>query len=382
MVTIRFMKRISRRARLIFIGTATALAALCASSSTPAFGADSPARAPVTSYSVVGYLASVAAVSPTDAWAVGYTGTSALKTLIVHWNGQKWSPVTSPKPIAGWFDGMTEVSPGNIWAVGASGPTNGVNAPLIMHWNGTSWSRLPGVPAVDGGLTAIAQSGNILLTVGGLDKPPMLIMQRIGTKWKTDPAPSSPGTMESIAMTGPDSAWAAGNTTPAGETQPYTGDVMLRWNGTAWKSVSFPLNGTDENLWSLAAGPGGAVWAVGDSHNKASTSYAPISMLWNGRTWRKVTVTAPANSSLFGVSFVRGGTAWAVGQSAAGARTLALHWTGTAWSKVATPNPLPTSDYLNAVSASSPDSAWAVGGGGTSKSPKTFILHWNGSTWS
>jgi hypothetical protein len=365
----------------VVIGTTITLAALCASSgSIPAYGADSPARTAVTSYTVVGDLTAVAALSPANAWAVGYTGTSALRTLIVHWNGQKWSAVTNPKPIAGALLGLTAVSAGDIWAAGFTGSPAGTTGLLVMHWNGTSWSRPPGVPAVAGAFNAIAQTGNILLAVGGLDKPPMLLMQRTGTKWKTYPAPSAPGALQSIAVTGSDRAWAAGVITDSAGNP--VGDILLQWNGSTWRSVSFPLKGTNQNLWHLAAGPGGAIWAVGDGHNSAFTSFTPLSMLGNGKTWRKVGVPAPANSSLYGVSFVPGGTAWAVGTVGARARTLILRWTGKAWSQVASPDPLKTSNYLSAVAATSTRDAWAVGNGGPSKSPETFILHWNGKTWS
>jgi hypothetical protein len=364
----------------MIIGSAVALAALCASAaSTAAYGAESAPRASVTSYSVVGYMAAVAAVSPSDAWAAGFTGTTAPKTLLVHWNGHKWSPVTNPKPVPGQLAALDAVSADNIWAAGSAGPTSAPVA-LIMHWNGSAWSRVSGVPSVAGTLVSIEQTGNILLASGGLEKPPMLFMQRTGTKWKIYPSPVPAGSLESIALTGHDSGWVAGIVGNSAGSP--VGDILMRWSGTGWKSVSFPLKGTNDNLWSVSAGPGGAVWAVGDGHNSALTTYTPLSMVWNGKTWRKVAVSAPANSALFGVSFIPGGTAWAVGQSADGAHTLALHWTGTAWKQAATPNPQPTSDFLDAVSATSPDNAWAVGVGGPATSPKTFILHWNGKAWS
>jgi len=41
-----------------------------------------------------GGLTGAAAVSPTDAWAVGSYGT--FKTLILHWDGTAWAKVPSP----------------------------------------------------------------------------------------------------------------------------------------------------------------------------------------------------------------------------------------------------------------------------------------------
>lgn len=167
------------------------------------------------------------------------------------------------------------------------------------------------------------------------------------------------------------------------------GDVLMHWNGSTWRTAPFPLHGTNENLWSLAAAPGGAVWAVGDSHDSAQTKFTPLSMLGKGTTWHKVAVTAPANSELTAVSLVPAGTgtgtgtgtAWAAGTSADGKRTLILRWTGKAWSQIASPNPFTAADTVNAIAAAPPRDAWAVGAGKNAGSPKTFILHWNGSAW-
>jgi hypothetical protein len=64
--------------------------------------------------------------------------------------------------------------------------------------------------------------------------------------------------------------------------------------------------------------------------------------------------------------------------------TVTLHWNGTAWSRIRSPNPGSDSSggisQLYAVSADSSTDAWAVGkfacGNGT------LILHWNGTAWS
>jgi hypothetical protein len=61
-----------------------------------------------------------------------------------------------------------------------------------------------------------------------------------------------------------------------------------------------------------------------------------------------------------------------------------LHWTGSAWKKVPTPNPGGTTHTtsLNAVSADATNDAWSAGyyytaGGATA----SVLLHWNGTTW-
>jgi hypothetical protein len=379
-LTIWGVTRLSWPARLVIIGTTVALAAF---GSARAYAGDGAVRAAVTAYSVTGELEDVTAVSSTQAWAVGWSGgSSASKTLIAGWNGQKWSAVTDPKPIPGQLLGLAKVSPTSIWAVGFAGPSSsGAIEPLVMHWNGAAWNRVPGVPTVDGLFDAIGVAGQTLLTVGALSGPPMLIMDRTAAKqWRRFDVPSVPGDLESVVVTGPDSAWAGGVAVNAKDI-PY-GDVLVHWNGRTWQSVSsFPLHGANQNLFRLAAGPGGAVWAVGDSHNTAMTSFTPISMLRNGATWNKVAVPAPANSWLDGVAFVPDGTAWAAGSSLSGKRSLILSWTGTVWSQVTTPDPFTTTNVVNAVAATSSGDAWAVGYGRSSGSYKTFILHWDGGTW-
>src|SRR6266567_2868095 len=87
-------------------------------------------------------LLAVAAVSPTDVWAVGDSNTSGSEqTLIEHWNGTSWSIVSSPNPGAGGLNGVAIISATDIWAVGAFfNTTNNVTQTLIEQWNGTSWS--------------------------------------------------------------------------------------------------------------------------------------------------------------------------------------------------------------------------------------------------
>ena len=94
------------------------------------------------------------------------------------------------------------------------------------------------------------------------------------------------------------------------------------------------------------------------------------------------------NGLLLGVSTTSDTDAWAVGYSNAaanglGAKPVIDHWTGTAWSQVATPSTGYSTNSLAAVSASSTTDAWAVGRSEPNRS--TFIpmaMHWNGTAWS
>jgi hypothetical protein len=82
------------------------------------------------------------------------------------------------------------------------------------------------------------------------------------------------------------------------------------------------------------------------------------------------------------VSALSSADAWAVGEvdtgGPAGLHTLAAHWNGSGWTRVATPSPGTgiSGSTLDGVSAVSASDAWAVGYGNGS-----LILHWNGSRW-
>ena len=90
-----------------------------------------------------------------------------------------------------------------------------------------------------------------------------------------------------------------------------------------------------------------------------------------------------SSASLASVSALSASDAWAVGSDNSG--TLVLHWNGTAWAQVPSPNPGIGHSALSGVDALSPSDAWAVGsydtGRGTRISSKNLVLHWNGASW-
>src|SRR6266446_8452518 len=83
-------------------------------------------------------LTSVAAISATDVWAVGFHANSSLwQTLTEHWNGTQWSVVQSPSPGSqiNYFASVAAVSTNDAWAVGYAD-----NQTLTEHWNGKQWT--------------------------------------------------------------------------------------------------------------------------------------------------------------------------------------------------------------------------------------------------
>jgi hypothetical protein len=96
-------------------------------------------------------LTGVAAISASNAWAVGAgasPGRTGTVTLIVRWNGRSWSTVTSPRPgVSSGFAAVSAASATDAWAAGTAclSQCNVVGAakteiPLLAHWNGHTWS--------------------------------------------------------------------------------------------------------------------------------------------------------------------------------------------------------------------------------------------------
>ena len=364
----------------------TAMGTIPALAQTPSSGQHKVAVS--TSLAIVGELSSVAAVSPNDAWAVGFsgdpeTGGPDAKTLILHWNGERWAKFENPKPVVGGLISVSAVTADNIWAVGYTG--NSVISSqrvLILHWNGKEWSRQTNVPLVHGTLFAVTTYRGTVWAVGTTDGLPALILHLVNNHWYVVPANvPSYSNLWGVIQTGPKEAWSGGSYYSG-----KGGSYIMRWNGSVWTRVASLLSGPGNALTGMAQGPGGAIWAIGVYTNSQDV-YSATSEVWNGKAWRKIPVAAPPNSSWGDIAFVAGGTAWAIG-SVGFARfaTFTMRWTGKTWQRV--PSPAPGYDSgLSSVAATSADDAWTVGSfypsaNTTAVPAKTLILHWNGKVWS
>jgi hypothetical protein len=212
-----------------------------------------------------------------------------------------------------------------------------------------------------------------------------------GTKWTAFPAPLINGELtadlQGVVDISPTEAWAVGNVT-FGAT---LGQIIERWNGTKWSLFPNPtlLPNSQGDLFAMTSTSATDIWAVGNLvqtfSNGGSTSYNLFEH-WNGTSWTPTFINDTEGfEGLTGVSEDATNDAWAVGD--VGGSTLAIHWNGTSWSHVATPGPLGDGpNQLNAVVALAPDNAWAVGystpGLAGQSATLTLILHWDGTTWS
>jgi Protein kinase domain len=346
--------------------------------------APAPARA-AASLSVDGSLSGVVATSASNAWAVGTDGSG--KTLIEHWNGTGWKREPSPSPGPnGAYDRLVAVaatSARNAWAVGTAESTGGIRT-LLMHWNGTTWTmaQSPDTSASLTGVTAI--SADDAWAVGSDGKT--LILHWNGTAWRQASSPSVTGALEAVAATSTSNAWAVGFAGSSGGAgiEGNNSPLILHWNGATWKRVSSNLAPGLGNLRGVAATSADNAWAVGCSGCLAEGAGAPLIERWNGTSWTQV--PTPAQDALAGLNAVTATSptsAWAVGIPAGspGNTTGIAHWNGHIWKLVPSPNP-GGQEHVVGVAATSAGNAWAVGETEATTPFTGVISHWNGQMWS
>lgn len=318
-------------------------------------------------------LRGVAVLSACDAWAVGDDagGNGVRQTLTERWNGSAWTVMRSPDPgsLDNVLTSVRAVSASNVWAVGYT--TSGADTKtLILHWNGTRWEQMPSpspgtfnrlyslraVSASDAWAVGVSSSGAGDMT---------LILHWNGTRWKRVPSPDPGGTgsdndLFGVTATSRSDAWAVGEVFASGKIT----TLIVRWNGRRWTRVASPNPGRSNELFGVAATSGSNAWAVGDATN--GTAFQTLVLHWNGRRWTQAASRNPGGSAtdniLAAVTVTATKNAWAVGSYAHGngRSTLILHWNGTRWAHVGSPNLGASTDLLG-VAATSATNAWAVG---------------------
>jgi len=201
---------------------------------------------PVAALPDGGSFSGVAALSPSNAWAVGETGLNSegtgQRTLIEHWDGTSWTRVASPDQpgaSAGYLRQVTVIAAGNAWAVGAATMPDGRIRTLTAFWDGRRWRQVPSpTPGGDAELLGVTASWRHNIWAVGMTSPSgcgpcrTLIMHWNGVRWKVLPSPNPPGnyylyTLFGIAAVARDDIWAAGTTG-------YASTLIVHWNGSAW----------------------------------------------------------------------------------------------------------------------------------------------------
>ena len=350
-----------------------------------------------------GLLNAVSAVSARNVWAVGCSGTChGRDSLVLHWNGTSWAKVASPDPDAGLDEltGVSAVSASNVWAVGYGCSTAGCSAfkTLIVHWNGKKWSTVasPDPGAVFNFLYGVTAVSATNVWAAGSEIPDgsalsdSLVLHWNGTKWSRVHSPTAHGestTLYGVSAASATDVWAVGNACIGCGAPGQTADTFtVHWNGTKWSRVDGPGPSTGYNvLFGVKTlGPDNA-WAVGDT--PGSSGIEALIGHWNGKDWSQVASANPGSSfdDLTAVGALSAGDVWAVGDETSGGPpydTLTEQRAGGAWTAIASPNGTTTDiNFLAGVAAISRTDVVAVGWTQTSAGYRVLILKWNGTRW-
>jgi hypothetical protein len=269
-------------------------------------------------------LNGVAAISPANAWAVGFannSGWATNRTMIVHWNGTLWTNVASPNPTAGEDElwGVWAASATDVWAVGDYTASGGVKKTLAEHWNGTGWSVIP------------------------------------------TPNPTSYDDFHRVFGSSSTDVWAVG-TVYSGEFAP----LVAHWNGVRWSVVPSPSLG-DSYIRGGWATSSTDAWIVGEWDGPAPTyTVHQLVYHWNGTSWTSVSSPSSQSYELDGVAARSTTDAWIAGVNSTSStrQTLLEHWNGTSWSVVSSPNRGTGPNDFYAIAMLPTGVGWAVGDGG------------------
>jgi hypothetical protein len=168
-----------------------------------------------------------------------------------------------------------------------------------------------------------------------------------------------------------------------GSTETTTPDpALIEANtGAGWSAVAAPSPEPVNTLQAITCVDSNDCWAVGHTGDET------LIERYASGSWTYVSSPNPPSEpqpELTGVSCVSLDDCWAVGwgqpSGSQGYQTLIEHYTGSAWTIVASPNSSDaSSNILNGIACATASECWAVGG---AQSTGPLIEQYNGSSWS
>jgi hypothetical protein len=297
-------------------------------------------------------------------------------------HAQQWTVIASPSPSSAGnlLHGVEAVSENEVWAVGlydtvVLGQT--LEKTLTERWNGASWNVIPS-PSPGLLYNALSEvkavSSNNIYAVGysaGIPATPqILVLHWSGNTWNVESTPIITGGAElrGLCVISANNIWAVGDR-DVGVPGPDLGTLVVHWNGSSWDIISSPNVGDKQNFLSdVAAVSSTDIWAVGYYHFLTGP-YQTLILHWNGSVWSVVSSpNTGLESFLYSISVVSASDIWATGKYNNGSTyvPLFIHWNGTNWSIVSSPGGgLSTSSISN-------NNGWSVG---------RSIARWNGTDW-
>ncbi len=306
---------------------------------------------------VISFLNGVTALSAQDIWSVGghndFLNTHHL-TLTEQWNGKHWRVIPSANKSVNELLATSAVSANDIWTVGEYQKGSNPIKSLIEHWDGTSWQIIssPNVAGKDTILNAVSADSPQDVWATGYSELNLGDYQTLtehwnGSKWSIVASPNvgSVGDILSgvVAVT-PGDAWVVGDATVNFSSSQT---LIEHWDGTQWSVVSSPsIDSLENQLSSVAAISAQDIWAVGSATDNGTGAVQTVIEHWDGTQWNLVTSPNPpggqvAINGLNSVAVVSAQDVWAVGyheDSSGNLQTLSVHWNGTKWKAVSSPD--------------------------------------------
>lgn len=238
---------------------------------------------------VKGGLLAVSADSANDVWAVGAlgettsTGNNAFSTgpLIEHFNGKSWSESESAAGAGNEIIAVAAVSPTDVWALGLSKVgRRGAASGAIEHFNGTAWSVAVALPSGTLLSSISATSENNVWAVGG-----NTVEHFNGSEWVSVTPPVPPAATEvglsGVSALSATDVWAVGTVTRQVSdgiegTTIETAELTEQWNGSTWTVVPSDSSYGATSVSGLAGGPLFAVGAGPGSENRTFILRQPM----------------------------------------------------------------------------------------------------------
>jgi hypothetical protein len=331
------------------------------------------------------------ALSGGDIWIVGEVygvpdldDKQSRDLLTVHLGKSTSRAYSLQAPLSYAFSTVEMLAPHDVWASGPDTPAGSL--PQLAHWDGSSWSIVP-IRVPDGAaspsitsptffdFTALATGefwiDGTVYPYSPTGKRKNLVFRRNGETWEQVPIPEVEALGQMLAVSSND-IWIDG------------WEAMLHWNGQEWSKLTRP----EGRIWDMAASAADDVWAVGTEYREHEVYGNIITLHWDGRIWTSVPapeIPVPANFlsahrfELRGVTAISKEDAWAVGYLIGETsafyeqQTIAIHWDGTTWSLIPSPN-FSGSQSLSDVVAVSPNEVWTAGQVGPDIDERSILL--------
>ncbi|BCJ46234.1 hypothetical protein GCM10010168_51830 [Actinoplanes ianthinogenes] len=287
-----------------------------------------------------------------------------------------WRVVSAALPSISRLQDVTAIGPSAAWAVGYQNqtyfpPAPGVQLYALTRWNGSAWTQqqLPGDP--DGLSGVSASSASDVWAVGTTQVSKPYAARFDGSRWTAwQPVPADSGAnLNDVAAYDGKALFVGGE---------YPNPKIVQWDGSRFadSGVTVPDSWANE-LYSVAALPGGAAFAVGYTYRADGSGPFPLIVQRRGAAWQVAALPSLPSATLLNVSARSATDVWAVGTiDDSYTRTpLILHFDGQSWRRVAAPVSAGT---LSAVAADATGTVWIAG---TEDSGRTLYLRYQGSRW-